>query len=124
MPLCTSGAGRCSTKRSRRCASPTFSSPSNRKPPSACSGRRLARSVRLTDVEVGLESEAAVGLRGAAARAVVPHLQETLYEKAVIDLKPFAASAEKKIAEAVADFQNSGDGVRVESKIDNLRLAD
>jgi Domain of unknown function (DUF4403) len=82
------------------------------------------QTLRFTDVELAVESEAAFGLLGAAARAVVPHLQRTLYEKAVVDLKPFAANAEKKIAEAIADFQKSGDGVRVESKINNLRLAD
>jgi hypothetical protein len=82
------------------------------------------QTLRFTDVQLAVESEAAFGLLGAAARAVVPHLQRTLYENAVIDLKPFAANAEKKIAEAIADFQKSGDGVQVESKINNLRLSD
>ena len=81
------------------------------------------QTLRFTDVQLAVESEAAFGLLGAAARTVVPHLQQTLYEKAIIDLKPFAANAEKKIAEAIADFQKSGDGVRVESKINDLRLA-
>jgi hypothetical protein len=81
------------------------------------------QTLRFTDVQLAVESEAAFGLLGAAARTVVPHLQQTLYEKAIIDLKPFAANAEKKIAEAIANFQKSGDGVRVESKINDLRLA-
>lgn len=80
--------------------------------------------LRFTDVQLAVESEAAFGLLGAAARAVVPHLQQTLYDKAVIDLKPFAANAEAKIAEAIADYQKNEDGMRVETKINNLRLAD
>ena len=82
------------------------------------------QTLRFTDVQLAVESEAVFGLIGAAARAVVPRLQQTLYEKAVIDLKPFAANARQKIAEAIADFQKSDDGVRVETKINDLRLAD
>ena len=82
------------------------------------------QTLRFTDVQLAVESEAVFGLIGAAARAVVPRLQQTLYEKAVIDLKPFAANAQQKIAEAIADFQKSDDGVRVETKINDLRLAD
>jgi len=82
------------------------------------------QTLRFTDVQLAVESEAAFGLLGAAARAVVPHLQQTLYDKAVIDLKPFAANAETKIAEAIADYQKNEDGVRVETKINDLRLAD
>jgi hypothetical protein len=80
--------------------------------------------LHFTDVELAVESEAAFGLLGAAARAVVPHLKQTLSEKAVVDLKPVAANAEKKIAEAIADLQKNEDGVRMEAKINDLRLAD
>ncbi len=48
------------------------------------------QTLRLTDVELAVESEAAFGLLGAAARAAVPHLQKVLADKATIDLKPFA----------------------------------
>ena len=61
--------------------------------------------LRLTDLSLAVESEAAFGLLGAAARAAVPYLQKALAEKAVLDLKPFAADAKKKIAAALADFQ-------------------
>ena len=54
--MCISGASRCSTRRSRPCG--------------------------LTDVELAVESEAAFGLLGAAARAAMPHLQRALAEKA------------------------------------------
>jgi hypothetical protein len=80
--------------------------------------------LHFSDLQLAVESEAAFGLLGAAARAVVPRLQQTLYEKAVIDLKPFAANAERKIGEAIAEFQKSEDGVKVETRIDNLRLAE
>jgi hypothetical protein len=82
------------------------------------------QTLRFTDVELAVESEAAFGLLGAAARAVVPHLQRTLYENTVVDLKPFAANAREKIADAIAGFQKSGDGIRVDAKINDLRLSD
>jgi hypothetical protein len=82
------------------------------------------QTLRLTNVELAVESEAAFGLLGAAARAVVPHLQKALAEKATIDLKPFASNAQKKIADVIAGFQKNDDGVRVTAEITSLRLAD
>ena len=54
------------------------------------------QTLRLTDIELAVESEAAFGLLGAAARAAMPHLQKALAEKATIDLKPFASNAQKR----------------------------
>ncbi len=71
--------------------------------------------LRLTDVSLAVESEAAFGLLGAAARAAMPYLQKALAEKAVVDLKPFAADAKKKIAAALADFQQNSEGVQVDA---------
>ena len=82
------------------------------------------QTLRLADIELAVESEAAFGLLGAAARAVMPHLQKALADKTTIDLKPFATNAQKKIAAAVADFQKNEDGIRVEAQIDSLQLAD
>ena len=82
------------------------------------------QTLRLTDIELAVESEAAFGLLGAAARAAMPHLQKALAEKATIDLKPFASNAQKKIAAVIADFQKNEDGVRVSAEITSLRLAD
>src|SRR5271169_4211291 len=82
------------------------------------------QTLRLTDIELAVESEAAFGLLGAAARAAMPHLQKALADKATIDLKPFATNAQKKIAAAIADFQKNEDGVRVAADISSLRLAD
>ncbi len=82
------------------------------------------QTLRFTDVQLAVESEGAFGLLGAAARAVVPRLQQTLYEKTMIDLKPFAVNAREKIAYAIAGLQKSGDGVKVDAKIDDLRLSD
>ncbi|NOJ47411.1 DUF4403 family protein [Bradyrhizobium archetypum] len=81
------------------------------------------QTLRLADIELAVESEAAFGLLGAAARAAMPHLQKTLAEKATIDLKPFASNAQQKIAAAVADFQKNEDGLRVSAEISKLRLA-
>ncbi|MBI5265491.1 MAG: DUF4403 family protein [Bradyrhizobium sp.] len=82
------------------------------------------QTLRLADIQLAVESEAAFGLLGAAARAAVPHLQRALVEKATFDLKPIAINAQKKIAEAIADYQKNEDGVRVEANVDSLRLAD
>jgi hypothetical protein len=80
--------------------------------------------LRLTNIELAVESEAAFGLLGAAARAAIPHLQKALAEKATVDLKPFATNAQKKLAAAISDFQKNEDGVRVAAEITTLRLAD
>jgi len=82
------------------------------------------QTLRLTDIELAVESEAAFGLLGAAARAAMPHLQKALAEKATVDLKPFATNAQKKIAAVIADFQKNEDGIRVAAEITKLRLAD
>jgi len=54
----------------------------------------------------------------------VPHLQRALMEKATIDLKPFAANAQKKIADAIADFQKNDSGVRVDTNINDVGLSE
>ncbi|HXL14112.1 MAG TPA: DUF4403 family protein [Bradyrhizobium sp.] len=82
------------------------------------------QTLRLANVELAVESEAAFGLLGAAARAAMPHLQRALAEKATIDLKPFATNAQKKIAAAISEFQKNEDGVRVTAEITALRLSD
>jgi hypothetical protein len=78
--------------------------------------------LRLTDIELAVESEAAFGLLGTAARAAMPYLQAALSEKAVVDLKPFASNAQKRIAAVISDFQKNEDGVRVAAEITTLRL--
>jgi hypothetical protein len=82
------------------------------------------QTLRLSNIELAVESEAAFGLLGAAARAAMPHLQKALAEQATVDLKPFATNAQKKIAAAISDFQKNEDGVRVAADITSLRLAD
>jgi Domain of unknown function (DUF4403) len=84
-------------------------------------GRQM---LRLTDIELDVESEAAFGLLGAAARAAVPYLEATLKEHAVVDLLPLAASARKNIEAALGDFRRSVDGVRVDAAVTDLRLTD
>ena len=76
--------------------------------------------LRLSDISLAVESEAAV--LGAAARAAVPYLQKALAEKAVLDLRPFAVDAKKKIAAALADFQQNENGVRVSADVREVRL--
>jgi uncharacterized protein DUF4403 len=78
--------------------------------------------LRLTEVSLAVESEAAFGLLGTAARAAMPYVQKALSDRAVVDLKPFANDARAKIAAALKDFQQVGDGVRVDAAINRLRL--
>jgi len=68
--------------------------------------------LRFTDVTLDVQSRAAFGLLGAAAEAAAPYLQKMLADKAVIDLKPFAADAKNRIAAAVGDFAAQGNGLR------------
>jgi hypothetical protein len=80
--------------------------------------------LRLANVEMGVESEDAVGLLGAAARAVMPHLEKALAEKTTVDLKPFLGDAQKMITGAISDLQKNDDNVRVTTDIAKLALAD
>ena len=85
---------------------------------------RENQTMRLTDISLDVQSEAAFGLLGTAARAAIPTLQSALAQHAVVDLKPFAASAKKSIEAALAEFRKPADGVEVETAITGLRLTD
>jgi hypothetical protein len=84
---------------------------------------RAKQVLRLTAIELAVESEVAFGLLGAAARAAIPYLKDALAEHARIDLKPFAANARHSIEAAIADFRKSGEGVQVDAAVTDLRLA-
>ncbi len=72
--------------------------------------------------DIDVKSKAAFGLVGEAAKAAVPYLQKALAEQAVIDLKPLAADAKKRIGAAVADFTGQGAGLSATVAINDLRL--
>ena len=78
--------------------------------------------LRFTDVTVDVQSKAAFGLLGEAAQAAVPYLQRTLAEHAVIDLKPFAADAKKRIGAAVSGFAGPAAGLSANVAVNELRL--
>jgi hypothetical protein len=78
-----------------------------------------AQVIRLTDLSLAVESQGALG---AALRAAVPLLERALAERAVIDLKPYAAHARKSIETALAEFRAAGDGVRVDAAVTELRI--
>ena len=83
---------------------------------------KASQILRLTEIELDVDSNAAFGLVDAAATAAIPYLKPMLAEKAVVDLKPFAADARKKIEAVLNDFQKSQTGVKVDAKINELRL--
>jgi hypothetical protein len=78
--------------------------------------------LRLNELSIAVESDAAFGLLGAAARAALPYVQDQLAQNAVIDLKPFAADAREKISAATAEFRQVTPGVVVETNIAEVRL--
>ncbi len=82
------------------------------------------QTLRLTDIALDVESESAFGLLGAAARAAMPYLQQALAERAVVDLRPFAASARQGIEAAIADFDRRADSISVSAAITDLRLVE
>jgi Domain of unknown function (DUF4403) len=77
--------------------------------------------LRFTDVAVDVQSKAAFGMLGEAAQAAVPYLQRTLADQAMIDLKPFAEDAKKRMSAAVGDFTGQG-GVTAHVVINDIRL--
>lgn len=82
------------------------------------------QTLSLTDLQLAVESDAAFGLLGAAARAAVPQLEKALSEKTVIDLKPIASNAREKIAAGMAEFQKNDSGIRVDTDVASLTLTD
>jgi hypothetical protein len=78
--------------------------------------------LRLTDIELDVQSEEAFGLLGAAARGAIPYLKDALAKNAQIDLKPFAANTKTSIEKALADFRNQKPGVQVDAAVTALRL--
>jgi hypothetical protein len=81
-----------------------------------------AQVLRFTDVALDVQSQAAFGLLGEAAQAAVPYLQKAVAEQAVIDLKPFAADAKKRIAAAAGGLTDQASGVTANVVINDLRL--
>jgi hypothetical protein len=80
------------------------------------------QSLRLDNLSLAVESEAAFGLLGAAARAAVPALESALSRHAILDLRPALANARKSIDKAVADFRIQEDGIKADAQITGLRL--
>lgn len=78
--------------------------------------------LRMTDISLDVQSEKAFGLLGAAARAALPYVENTIKEKAVVDLKPFAENARKSIEAAIGDFQNTTPGIKAETAVHGIRL--
>ena len=78
--------------------------------------------MRLDNVTLAVESEAAFGLLGAAAKAAMPYLQTALEKNTSVDLKPFLANARSAIDKSLSDFRGQGDGIDVRATVTGLRL--
>lgn len=81
------------------------------------------QTLRLTDLDLAVESNSAFGLLGAAARPAIPYLQRALEQRATIDLAAFAANARQKIAALIADVRTGEQGIRVDAAVTDVRLA-
>ena len=83
-----------------------------------------ARQVlRLNDIALDVQSEAVFGMLGIAARAAVPYLEKLLAENAAIEIAPIATIARQSIDAAVTEFRQRSDGIRVDARVNDLRLA-
>lgn len=80
--------------------------------------------LRLADLDVAVDSDAALGLMGAAARAATPYLQKALAERATIDLKSLAANAQQRLSSIITGFRATDQGLRVDAAVTSLRLGD
>ena len=80
------------------------------------------QKLRLTDMALDVRTRAAFGLLSVAARIAISYIQEVLEQYAVIDLKPYAASARTGIEAIVADFDKQDDGVNASASITDLRM--
>jgi hypothetical protein len=85
---------------------------------------RARQMLRLNDIALDVESHAAFGLLGAAARAAIPSLEKALADNAVVDLGPTAENARRNIEAAVADFRKRTDSVAVDAQVTDVRFAD
>ncbi|MCC6779593.1 MAG: DUF4403 family protein [Hyphomicrobiales bacterium] len=80
-------------------------------------GRQL---LRFDDVSLKVDAQGA--MLGAVARAVSPYLENALAEHALIDLKPIAAAAGRRLSAALAASRGSIDGMEVDATMTSLRL--
>ena len=85
---------------------------------------RERQTLRFNDLALDVQSEAAFGVLGAAARTAVPYLVKALEDHAVVDLAQIADGIRKNIATAVTEFSKRTDSVRVDAQARDLRLVD
>lgn len=85
---------------------------------------RARQTLRLDEITVDIESEAALGALALAARAAVPALERMVADNSVIDLRPMTADIRRNIEAAISDSRNSVPGVQVDASVVDIRLAD
>lgn len=83
---------------------------------------RREQTLHVEDISIDVQSEAAFGILGVAARAALPYLETALTKNTSIDLKPIAENTRKGIGAAIAEFERSTRGVRVDADVTDLRL--
>jgi hypothetical protein len=78
--------------------------------------------LRLSDVSLDVESQAAFGVLGAAAHAAIPYLEKALADHAVVELAPLVETARQSMTAAITEFRRRSDGVAVEADLADLQL--
>src|SRR6201987_2345261 len=81
-----------------------------------------AQVLRFTDVALDVQSRAAFGLLGEAAKAAVPYLQKTGPKARVIAFKAVAEDPKKRMAAPPGEFAGTAPGVTANITINDLRL--
>jgi hypothetical protein len=83
---------------------------------------RAQQQLHFDYVELDVQSEAAFGALGFAARPAIPHLQKALADHTQIDLSPLVANARNNIERAIADFRKDTNGMQIDARVVDVRL--
>jgi hypothetical protein len=83
---------------------------------------RAQQQLHFDYVELDVQSEAAFGALGFAARPAIPHLQKALADHAQIDLSPLVANARNNIERAISDFRQDATGTQIDAQVVDVRL--
>jgi uncharacterized protein DUF4403 len=82
----------------------------------------VQQKIRFTEMVLDVQSKAAFGLLGAAARAAIPYFQKSLEQNAEIDLKQYLASARTGIDAIISEFDKLDDGIDVKAAVADVGL--
>jgi len=80
--------------------------------------------LRFADIKIDVESESAFGMLGFAARAAIPSIERAIRDHAVVDFKPYLASARDAVTASLSDLRTDIPGVQVDAAVSEIHVAD